>query len=368
MNLLDIAFYEEKQLTTSAAILQRHNGSWEHYQYLDPKVKVTIIKFCSFEEEVEVNRIRFIFCPLPPIYMLSLWLRQLKKKFPADIIITHSLQFPWPTRVLKSVFSEHCLLLLQLHGDRTSGNPLKSILQRFVYFKNFSYLITGKNQLLPFYKAGVLRSDNAVFELMEGSSSFEEQPIAKKNNSILHLLSVCRLIEGKDPFTLIKAAGILAKKNYPFSLSIISSSQELLADVKSEIKRQGLETHIQLLAGLDSTEMQKMYRQSDIFISASLHEGSGWALCEAMSCGVPTLVSDIPAHRYMTGNGASGGLFPTGDAECLAKEIERIQKVKDALGETSRKLFETHLSFQAIAKGLDEIIHQLQTKTKSDWQ
>jgi hypothetical protein len=240
MNLLDIAFYEEKKLTTSAAILKRHKGSWEHYQFIDPKFNVTIIKFCPFEEEVQVGRIRFIFCPLPPFYKLTRWLRRLQKNFSPEIIITHSLQFPLSTWILKSVFSEQSLLLLQLHGDRPSGKVLKRLLQRFAYYKNFSYLITGKNQLLPFYNAGVLRSDNPVFEIMEGSSSFEERQVPKTTTSFLHLLSVCRLIDGKDPLTLVKAAGILARKNYPFSLSIVSSSQELLTDVQAEIKNRQL--------------------------------------------------------------------------------------------------------------------------------
>ncbi len=58
-----------------------------------------------------------------------------------------------------------------------------------------------------------------------------------------------------------------------------------------------------------------------MFVLASHREGSGYALIEALACGLPPVVSDIPSFRSLTGHGAVGTLVPVGDAEGFASGI-----------------------------------------------
>ena len=57
-------------------------------------------------------------------------------------------------------------------------------------------------------------------------------------------------------------------------------------------------------------------------MSASHHEGSGYALIEAIACGVAPCVTDIPASRALTGS--IGRLWRAGDADDGAAALRAV--------------------------------------------
>lgn len=78
------------------------------------------------------------------------------------------------------------------------------------------------------------------------------------------------------------------------------------------------------------------YRAADLFVMASRYEGSPNALWEAMSCGLPAIVSDsIDGAREVE----SGRLFASGDVAALAQamiELAADGEMRRRLGETGR--------------------------------
>lgn len=67
--------------------------------------------------------------------------------------------------------------------------------------------------------------------------------------------------------------------------------------------------------------LPRWYRLSDLFVSPSHVDGSSVSLMEALACGLPVLVSDIPANKEWVQENSNGWLFPDGDAEALAQKI-----------------------------------------------
>ena len=63
------------------------------------------------------------------------------------------------------------------------------------------------------------------------------------------------------------------------------------------------------------------YRSADLYLSASHSDGSSVSLMEALACGRPVLVSDIPGNREWIENSPAGWLFPDGDDAALAEGI-----------------------------------------------
>lgn len=63
------------------------------------------------------------------------------------------------------------------------------------------------------------------------------------------------------------------------------------------------------------------YHDADVYISPSHVDGSSVSLMEALACGLPCLVSDIPANREWVAEGDNGWLFRDGDADDLAAKI-----------------------------------------------
>ena len=78
-------------------------------------------------------------------------------------------------------------------------------------------------------------------------------------------------------------------------------------------------------------DLPRYYRMADVFVSPSHVDGSSVSLMEALACGLPCLVSDIPANKEWVTEGQNGWLFPDGDAEALANSILRTMDVRDKL-------------------------------------
>jgi len=73
------------------------------------------------------------------------------------------------------------------------------------------------------------------------------------------------------------------------------------------------------------TNVQTYLQASDFLVSGSHTEGMPTAVLEAMACGLPCILSDIPAHREMLDyQPQAGTLFPVGNAERLGEAIRRI--------------------------------------------
>jgi glycosyltransferase involved in cell wall biosynthesis len=72
---------------------------------------------------------------------------------------------------------------------------------------------------------------------------------------------------------------------------------------------------------ISQTELPRWYHWADLYISPSHVDGSSVSLMEALACGLPCLVSDIPANQEWVTDGENGWLFPDGDADALAAKI-----------------------------------------------
>ncbi|MBI5878450.1 MAG: glycosyltransferase family 4 protein [Chloroflexi bacterium] len=77
------------------------------------------------------------------------------------------------------------------------------------------------------------------------------------------------------------------------------------------------------------------FRLADIYVSASLHEGFGVPLIEAMASGVPVVASNATAHSWVIGD--AGMLCRPGDAADMAATIVRVLGDSDLRADLIRK-------------------------------
>ena len=84
-------------------------------------------------------------------------------------------------------------------------------------------------------------------------------------------------------------------------------------------------------------DLPRWYHMADLYISPSHVDGSSVTLMEALACGLPCLVSDIPGNREWIEDGVNGWLFRDGDVSDLAEKILYAIKNRDTF-ETIRKV------------------------------
>lgn len=88
---------------------------------------------------------------------------------------------------------------------------------------------------------------------------------------------------------------------------------------------------------ISQSELPKLYRSADLYISASHSDGTSISLLEALASGRPAIVSAIPGNREWIIPGVQGWLFPDGDHEALAQAILGALDQRDRLIEMGRE-------------------------------
>jgi glycosyltransferase involved in cell wall biosynthesis len=85
--------------------------------------------------------------------------------------------------------------------------------------------------------------------------------------------------------------------------------------------RGGVMERVLLPGQVSQSDLPRYYQMADLYISASHIDGSSVSLMEALACGRPVLVSDIPGNREWVEPGVNGWWFIDGDVEDLVNKI-----------------------------------------------
>ena len=112
---------------------------------------------------------------------------------------------------------------------------------------------------------------------------------------------------------------------------------------------------------VSQVDLPRYYREADLYISASHSDGTSISLLEAIACGCPALVSDIPGNREWIVPGKQGWLFADGDDRALAEGILHVLQERQHLpeiGTEARSLAEQRADWQ---KNFQELLraHEL---------
>jgi L-malate glycosyltransferase len=95
--------------------------------------------------------------------------------------------------------------------------------------------------------------------------------------------------------------------------------------IKVEISKMaaklGLSDKIMFAGRVRNEELPAYLCASDIYVSTSLSDGTSLSLLEAMACGLPAVVTDVPANLEWIVDDINGYIAPRGDRHLLAKKL-----------------------------------------------
>jgi glycosyltransferase involved in cell wall biosynthesis len=113
---------------------------------------------------------------------------------------------------------------------------------------------------------------------------------------------------------------------------------------------------------ISQTVLPDWYHRADLYISPSHVDGSSVSLMEALACGLPCLVSDIPANKEWVVEGENGWLFRDGDANHLAEKILAAiaqREILPRVGQSSRQVAELRADWKKNAEALMKVYRGL---------
>jgi glycosyltransferase involved in cell wall biosynthesis len=247
-------------------------------------------------------------------------------------------------------------ILVQDHASRPPRGA-----RRLVWRRAFGSLsaatFTVREQATAFIEAGVLHAGLPIHAVLEGSSNFTpgDQSAARRATGLGGdpcILWTAHLDENKDPLTALEAFRLAAIELPAARLWCCFGRAPLLGQVERCIAASDvLRERVTLLGARPHDEMESLFRAADLFVQASHREGCGYSVIEALSCGTPPLVTDIPVLRRVVGT--AGSLTPVGDAGALAEAIIAWSRGDRARQRrVARERFERALSFDVIGREL----------------
>jgi len=142
---------------------------------------------------------------------------------------------------------------------------------------------------------------------------------------------------------------LLAARQDPELRLLLLGDGSLRPLVERRIAQAAARERVHLAGRVQHDRLSGYYRAADLYLSASRSDGSSVSLMEAMACGLPALVSDIPGNQEWVEPGVSGWWFADGDPKALAEGILRAKRHADslkAMGMRGREIAETRADWQ----------------------
>ena len=141
----------------------------------------------------------------------------------------------------------------------------------------------------------------------------------RKRTNVWKLITVGRLSVTKRIEILIDAIAILKEQGCKIDFSIVGggSMEPGLAKI---IEQRNLADIIHLTGRVESPKMPDLYRQNDVFISASMQEGMSNAMLEAMASGLPIITTRCEGLEELIAD--NGIIVEDADAKAIAEAIK----------------------------------------------
>jgi len=289
--------------------------------------RVTVVQASSHSECLAGAGVHYYFLPFGDAdrRTASEGLVELLGQLAPDVFHVHGLGFPRAVLALSSL-APGVPIILQDHADRPPRLWRRGPWRQQMSVAAGVAFCAGA-QARPFKDAGLLTADTPVYEIPESTSRFapgdfraaREITGLKGNPAVLW---VGHFDENKDPLTVLDGVSLAAKQLPDLQLWCCFGSAALLAIVQRRIAEDArLRSRVRLTGRVPHETVEPLMRAADLFVLGSHHEGSGYSVIEALACGLPPIVTDIPSFRSLTGNGAVGALWPCGDSRALCEAL-----------------------------------------------
>lgn len=327
--------------------------------------EVINVKQINYEGTVVHNGVEYRFVNLNrPKTHFPFRLNRFVKKLKPDVVVIQGLHNPIQATLLHLILPKKTKFIAHNHAEKPIAG-YKVLAQKIADRFMDAYLFASRDMGLEWVEQGIISSPAKVHEVMEVSSNFYplDKVIARQKTGVSGgpvFLWVGRLNDNKDPLNVIGAFLKYTEVNPEARLYMLYHTEELLPEIKKLLEGHPGGQAIVLVGQQPHDDLLYWFNSADFFLSGSHYEGSGTALCEAISCGCIPVVTDILSFRMITNEGKCGLLYPPGDEEALLSALIETGKMNmSEKRDLCLEDFKQKLSFDVIAAIIQEIAKNL---------
>ena len=333
--------------------------------------RVSVVQACAHAAQLQRDGVEYHFLGFgaDPANPGMAPLVDLLRTLAPDVLHVHGLGFHREVASLATLVPD-MPIVLQDHASRPPRLWRRAAWRRALSFAA-GIAFCAAEQARPFATAGLLSPHTRVYEIPESTTRFvpgdrQEALRATGVRGDPAVLWVGHLDANKDPLTVLDGVSAAARALPELQLWCCFGVAPLLRLVQDRIANDPrLRDRVQLVGRVPHERVEQLMRAADIFVLGSHREGSGYSLIEALGCGLPPVVTDIPSFRALTGAGAVGSLWPCGDSQALSRALQALAaRTGASVRAAVRAHFERELSFAALGTKLVTMYRDVSVRTR----
>lgn len=173
------------------------------------------------------------------------------------------------------------------------------------------------------------------------------------------LLSVGRIVHQKGLDLAMHALGSLKDLDWEWRIAGDGPQRAALQRLAEQL---GIADRVEFLGWQSGQQLLTYYRQANIFLFPSRHEGMPNAILEAMASGLPVIASCIAGNEELVIDGQTGCLVASEDVDALRAALQTLLTDPDLrrqMGIASRRRAEENYSWEATARQFALILEKV---------
>lgn len=353
----------EKQVTTLANELSKEYEveiislydilSGESFYQLEDKVNVKyIFNFGPNKDKIKdalkkfklITLIKQLCKALKILYTKYFGLGKIIKNLNTDILISSRIEFS------KQIKRNDIITISQEHSFIDNEKYIKKVRKSFKHIKYLIVMTKGAKEKYDEW----LKNEKIKPEVIVIPNIIKENKSGKISNlNNRQIISVGRLEDVKDFYTLILVFSVIVKKYPNYILKIIGEGS-MREKLEEQIKKCNLQKNVILTGRRTENEINNELIKSDVFVLTSKSESFSLVLCEAMNFGVPCIAFDVDVGpREIIQDGKNGFLIENRNVDLMIERLDELLyniSLRRFLGSNSYNVAKNYYSENIINK------------------
>ena len=275
------------------------------------------------------------------------WLRRLMRETEPDVVHAHWL----PTATLALVYGAHPLIAHAWGSDVFRATRRQRLAYR-VLLRHADLVMADSTPLAnALERLGVAADRVALInwgvDLQQFSPTATDRAEARRTLGLPPgpvILSPRSLRELYNPMVILRAFERVAARHSDVTLVL-----KHMGDDAPDLGPMRFPDRVRIIGHVPYEQMADYYRAADVCVSIATSDSSPRSVWEAMGCGAPCVVSDLPWVHELIRDEQHALVVPI-DESCVADAMERLlidRALSTRIAGEARRLVETHRDSQA---------------------
>ena len=346
----------ERQLAYLAALLKQSGEDVELWTYYPNDFNKVILDECGVTY-------RCLSSAQNKIIRLFVLKRELRKH-QADTVISYLDTCSMTMCVIKLMGARFKLVVSERSSTSTIDKRAKL---KYWLYKQAAFIVPNSYSEGDFIKKNIpaLASRTKTIVNYVDTERFVPDDNTIDSDGALRLIGVGRISDAKNLLVFADAIAMANAEGCKVTVDWYGDTTDYQLRQQLVEKIDKLSINNLFILHPQDKEIEKLFTQFEAFCLPSIYEGFPNVICEAMSCGLPIICSDVCDNGYLVEQGVNGIVFNPRQVEDIVKSIKlyiaEIRPIRNEVGKRNRNKIKQICSKESFVEHYKYLIYNENT-------